>query len=397
MSQSQRRATALTNEQIAYIKGCAKLQLSIWRLCHRDPLKALSERMSQLILRQAILTLMGVRERLRKQYLRSNLQKWSKLAKMMTFSNSKRETLLRGRINSLEALKKFILSQNIKNWRIKAARSGENYLSRIGAFMKLMEAGIKKKTKPTKKEFLQKMRKTIAPEYYQRPLKGCLKLYDRCQKLLKNRFINNWRNKVRDWNNLLFKRQLSLKNIVKPLVANNTVVLKNILNTWRHNALGIKNDYDRLELLRGHAAYSLYNKWNKTNMLKILSTAFNEWRRRAAIKPTNYKRRIIEAKPHMLKHNINMNAEDLLTGLRNQYNRKLRKDKLKKIVNKSDRSKLGLLDKAFQKWSKKTDIISLLKSKLISILRSRVNKIDLVRKIVLKDALKKMAIKNQKK
>ena len=131
-------------------------------------------------------------------------------------------------------------------------------------------------------------------------------------------------------------------------------------------------------------------------MLKILSTAFNEWRRRAAIKPTNYKRRIIEAKPHMLKHNINMNAEDLLTGLRNQYNRKLRKDKLKKIVNKSDRNKLGLLDKAFQKWSNKTDIISLLKSKLISILRSRVNKIDLVRKIILKDALKKWLLKTKK-
>ena len=149
MSQSQRRATALTNEQIAYIKGCARLQLSIWRLCHRDPLKALSERMSLYVLRQAIMTLMGIRERLRKQYLRSSLQKWSKLAKMMTFSNSKRETLLRGRINRLEALKKFILSQSLKNWRIKAARSAEDFLSRIGAFMKLMEAGVKKKTRPT--------------------------------------------------------------------------------------------------------------------------------------------------------------------------------------------------------------------------------------------------------
>ena len=397
MSQSQRRATALTNEQIAYIKGCARLQLSIWRLCHRDPLKALSERMSLYVLRQAIMTLMGIRERLRKQYLRSSLQKWSKLAKMMTFSNSKRETLLRGRINRLEALKKFILSQSLKNWRIKAARSAEDFLSRIGAFMKLMEAGVKKKTRPTKKEFLQKMKKTIAPEYYQRPLKGCLKLYDRCQKLLKNRFINNWRNKVKDLNNLLFKRQLLLKNIVKPLVANNTAILKNVLNTWRRNALGVKSDHDRLELLRGHAAYSLYNKWRKTNLLKILSAAFNEWRRRAAIKPVNYKQRIMQAKPHMLKHNINMNAEDLISGLRSQYIIKLRKEILKKLINRADKRKKELVARAFQKWSKKSGIISLLRSKLIALLRGRINQNDLARKIVLKDALKNWLLKTKRK
>ena len=44
MNQSQRRATALTKDQINYIKGCARLQLAIWRLCHRDPLNALSDR-----------------------------------------------------------------------------------------------------------------------------------------------------------------------------------------------------------------------------------------------------------------------------------------------------------------------------------------------------------------
>ena len=119
MNQSQRRATALTNEQIAYIKGCAKLQLSVWRICHRDPLKALSDQISQIILRQAILTLIETRQRLRKQYLRSNLQKWLKLAQMMTLSNARRQTLLRGRINRIEALKRFILSQSLKNWRIK--------------------------------------------------------------------------------------------------------------------------------------------------------------------------------------------------------------------------------------------------------------------------------------
>ena len=66
----------------------------------------------------------------------------------MTNYDARRQALLRSRINRNEALKKFILSQYFKNWRIKCARSVEDFLGRIGAFMKLMEAGIKNKTKP---------------------------------------------------------------------------------------------------------------------------------------------------------------------------------------------------------------------------------------------------------
>ena len=395
MNKSQRRATALTNEQISYIKGCARLQLSLWRLCHRDPLKALSEKISQNILRNAILVLMETRERLRKQYLRSNLQKWLKLAQMMTLSNSKREALLRGRVNRIEAYKRFILSQTLKNWRIKAARSVEDFLGRIGAFMKLMEAGTKKRIKPTKKEFLQTMKKTISPEYSRKPLKNLINVYDRCQKLGKNRAMNTWRNIVRDMKCHLMKRDLLLKNIVKPIVSNDISVLRNTLKKWKHNALGLRNDYEKMMLLRGHSTYAIYNKWNKANLLKTLSAAFNDWRRRAAIKPTNYKAKILQAKPHMLKHNINMNAEDLLTGLRMKYTEKLRKDMLKKIINRINRQKRDLLAKAFQKWSKKTDIISLLKSKLLSLLRGQVSKNDLVRKMVLKDALKNWLLKTK--
>ena len=395
MNQSQRRATALTNEQIAYIKGCARLQLSVWRLCHRDPLMALSDRVSKMILKKAVLILIETRQRLRRIYLRSYLQKWLKLAQMMTLSNSKRQALLRGRVNRMEALKRFILSQSLKNWRIKAARSVEDYLGRMGAFMKLMEAGLKKKTKPVKKEFFQNMKKTISPEFSRKPLKAVINVYDKCQRLLKSRAMNSWRNKVRDLLMLVMKRNLMLKNIVKPMVANDTAVLKNSLKKWKHNALGLRNDYEKMLLLRGHSAYSLYNKWNKTNMIKILSTAFNDWRRRAAMKPINYKAKILEAKPHMLKHNINMNAEDLITGLRTRYSYKLRRDLLKRIFNRLNKHKKALLSKAFQKWSNKSDIMSLLKSKLYSLLRAQVNKKDLIRKMILKNTLKNWLLRTK--
>ena len=386
MNQSQRRATALTNEQISYIKGCARLQSAIWRLTHRDPLMALSDRMSKYVLRQAILTLIETRKRLRKQNLKSSLDKWAKNSQFMTFSNARRQALLKSCINRNEALKRFILSHYFKNWRNKCARSVEDFLGRIGAFMKLMESGIKRRTRPVKKEFLQSLSKTISPEFYTKPLKGCLTLYDKCQRLLKNRAVNTWRNKVRDLNNKLFKRQLLLKNIVKPIIANNQAVLRHAFLKWKQNVLGLRNETEKLLLLRGHTIYSIYNKWKKANQLKLLSRAFNDWRRKAAIRPVN-----------MLKHNINMNAEDLLTGLRSQYLQKLRRDLLKKQINRINKNKKSLLAKAFEKWRNMTGVINVLKSKLKSILRAQVNKNDLIRKMILRNAFKNWLLKTKSK
>ena len=76
----QKRASALSAEQIAYIKGCAKLQIAVWRICHSSPLKALSDKTSINILRQAIMTLMEVRERNKKQAERSTISIWFKIA-----------------------------------------------------------------------------------------------------------------------------------------------------------------------------------------------------------------------------------------------------------------------------------------------------------------------------
>ena len=107
MNQSQRRATASTREQVSYIKGCEKLQTSIWRLCHRDTLKALSDRIAHDKFKQAILVLMDARQRLRKQYLRNYMQKWNNLAQMMSLSISKEMHYLKEELTELKHIKDF--------------------------------------------------------------------------------------------------------------------------------------------------------------------------------------------------------------------------------------------------------------------------------------------------
>ena len=186
------------------------------------------------------------------------------------------------------------MAKTCSSWRIKSARSVEDFLNRIGNFMKLMEIVAKKKTKTPKSQFMQRLPKTISPEFYKKPLKDVVNVYAKFNKLLKSRAFSDWRNNNRNWNYLQTKRQLLLKNIIKPRICGDKCLLKGLLHRWKRNTIGIKKDQEKLQLLRGHSTYSIYSKWNKANTLKVVSNAFNEWRRRAMKKPIDYKARILQ-------------------------------------------------------------------------------------------------------
>ena len=296
MNPFQRRATALSSDQIAYVRGCQRLQLAVLNLTHKDPLKALSYKFNLSALKKAILILIEARKKVRLLTLKAYTKKWQKLAQGLTLSTARKTLLLRARISHIDAFKRFVLSQSLKNWRIKSARSVEDFLNRIGNFMKLMEIVAKKKTKTPKSQFMQRLPKTISPEFYKKPLKDVVNVYAKFNKLLKSRAFSDWRNNNRNWNYLQTKRQLLLKNIIKPRICGDKCLLKGLLHRWKRNTIGIKKDQEKLQLLRGHSTYSIYSKWNKANTLKVVSNAFNEWRRRAMKKPIDYKARILDAK-----------------------------------------------------------------------------------------------------
>ena len=372
MNPMQRRATALTADQIAYVRGCQKLQLAVLKLTHKDPLSALSNKFSMSTLKKAILLLMEARKKVRLLTLKLFIKRWQKAAQNLTLSSARKTLLLRARISHIDAFKKYVLSQSLKSWRIKSARSVEDFLNRIGAFMKLMEAAVKKKTKNAKSQFIQRLSKTTSPEFYKKPLKECVNLYSKFNKLLKSRAFSDWRNNNRNWNYLMTKRQLLLKNIIKPRIAGDKCVLKGLLHKWKRNTIGIAKDLEKMQLLRGHSTYHIYSKWNKANMLKVISNSFNEWRRRAMKKPVDYKSRILDAKPHMLKHNINMNGEDLVEVQKRKYRNQQRKNLLKRIINRNTRFQTHVLLKDFKKWANVAPMISALKDKRNLLLKSRV-------------------------
>ena len=185
---------------------------------------------------------MEARKKVRLMNLKNFLKRWQKAAQNITLSSARKTLLLRARISHIDAFKKYVLSQSFKSWRIRSARSVEDFLNRIGAFWKLMEIIAKKKTKNAKSQFMQRLSKTISPEFYKKPLKECVNVYSKFNKLMKSRALSDWRNNNRNHKYLMTKRQLLLKNIIKPRIAGDKCVLKGLLNKWKRNTIGVKNE-----------------------------------------------------------------------------------------------------------------------------------------------------------
>ena len=161
---------------------------------------------------------------------------------------------------------------------------------------------------------------TTNPEYFRKPLRNIVRIYDRNLIDQLRRAFNTWRNNARDGELRDLKLKVLRLTVLAAIRGRDKQLLQKALRRWHHNALtdGLLNDFDDAELYnKVRSLYNLYGKYNKANRLNKLAKAFAKWRLNTSQRGEPIQTRIFKAKKHMLKHNINKNAEDLLNALRN--------------------------------------------------------------------------------
>ena len=225
-----------------------------------------------------------------------------------------------------------ILKNAFKNWLLRTKSSEGDILTRYGAILRMIDNLAKLATLDAKKTFLNNLQKQRNPNYYKKPLRELVNLYKRFEDKVKRNTMNSWHETTRNIRDILLRRTQLLKNLIRPLEQNRKDILRKFLHKWNAAAKDIRNFTEMDALLKFKSLYSIYDKWNKFNKATILSNAFNEWRRRAAIKPIDFRKIFNEAKPHVLRHNIILNAEDLLNALRSKYYIANRQNVLKKAI-----------------------------------------------------------------
>ena len=164
MNSKQKNVSALTKEQIAYIKGCSLLQTAVWRISHRDPLKAIGNTLANSIFKNAILIMMVIREKNRREALKATLQLWSKKIKLLKAFLNQRRVLLKFVVNNTEAKIKAILSKNLMKWKSLSRHSEKDFLIKYGALFKLLDLVKSRGLRPGKSAFISRIRNYVNRE-----------------------------------------------------------------------------------------------------------------------------------------------------------------------------------------------------------------------------------------
>ena len=374
---TSKRIATLNQEQIAYINGCAILQKAVWRMTHRDPLSALWSQNNKRIIKRAVYILISLREKSRETGLKCAIEKWQKTTKMIKAKNERLRVLLKMIVINYDSDQKGIISKYFHKWQLNTSVSESEILEKYGHLFEFLDMLKYYSLFPAKEHFFKNLKNSTSSEYLKKPLKTCLKTYGKNSLNNLKKAFNTWRLNAKKGELQILKRRVLKISVISTLNSKEKQKLLKALRKWHNIALTDKLldkfDEDYLNS-KVKSIVTVYGKWEKINKLNILARAFNKWRLITSDKKEPLKERIMRAKKHVLKHNINQNAEDLLRALRDIADVKKLENLLRKFIRRAPKYNLPLIRKVFRQWydtakdMKNNDILRNLKLKYATIM-----------------------------
>ena len=180
MNRISKRLATLNQEQVAYINGCATLQRAVWRITHEDPLFALRNQIKKYILKEAILVLINIRQRNNRAILKLTINKWLKKIEALRNQNERLRGLLKLIFINNDSKMKNLLSKYLHRWQNNASSVPEaEILKKYRYLFEFLQKLVNQSTLPAKKHFMSNLSRTLNPEYFKKPLRNAVRIYDR--------------------------------------------------------------------------------------------------------------------------------------------------------------------------------------------------------------------------
>ena len=315
-----KRISTLNQEQIAYINGCAILQKAVWRMTHKDPLSALCSQFEIKTIRKTLYSLIAIREKSRETGLKNAFEKWQKITKTIRNKKERLRVLLKMIVINYDSDQKGTISKYFHKWQLNTSVSESEILEKYGHLFEFLDMLKYYSLFPAKEHFFKNLKNSTSPEYLKKPLKNCLKTYNNKIKNKLKKAFDTWRLNAKNGELQILKRRVLKISVISTLNNKEKQKLLKAFRKWHKIALTDKllDEFDEEDFnTKVKSTFSIYGKWEKINRLNNLAKAFAKWRLNTVEKKEPLKDRIMKAKKHMLKHNINQNAEDLLNALRN--------------------------------------------------------------------------------
>ena len=329
------RKSQMQPDQMNFVNGCSILQRAVWRMTYRDPLNALLHYQFFTNSREFLMALVSIRERCERALLRSFLNRWRNNVIGRRELWNKRRAALRFLIALMDARARAIMSSKFANWKRVLQVNVDEVLAKFRTLIEMLTRYSNNVIRPTKKDFLNRVSRYTNPNYQTKVLKKLFKNYSVSQKRLLQKYLNKWKNQALLDEVQRLKRKLLQVAISNVVYGGDKKDRIRALHRWNYIARTQKllenqgkEVGDKLKTvnssLKNTTIRNLINHLERGKNKRGITRSLGKWRDiiRVLVEKTkeqnnvviqNY---IIDAKKHMLKHNINKNAEDLFKRLK---------------------------------------------------------------------------------
>jgi hypothetical protein len=281
------------------------------------------------------MALVSIRERCERALLRSFLNRWRNNVIGRRELWNKRRAALRFLIALMDARARAIMSSKFANWKRVLQVNVDEVLAKFRTLIEMLTRYSNNVIRPTKKDFLNRVSRFTNPNYQTKVLKKLFKNYNVSQKRLLQKYVNKWKNQALLDEVQRLKRKLLQVAISNVVYGGDKKDRIRALHRWNYIARTQKllenqgkEVGDKLKTvnssLKNTTIRNLINHLERGKNKRGITRSLGKWRDiiRVLVEKTkeqnnvviqNY---IIDAKKHMLKHNINKNAEDLFKRLK---------------------------------------------------------------------------------
>ena len=330
-----------------YSEGADTLQRFVFRRTHKDPLKALHEKIDYENEKDGILRMLGVKSRYIKNHWREYLYKWRTQAQKLKdkeIQNKLYKSLLNTQLNKR---RNRILSNRFNQWRKTPKVDMEAIFDRYRRMNDMIKKTVDYVLKPTKKDFLDRTSQMINPKSFKLAGQRLYEKYVLRDRMLLRYYLYKWRDQCKNMEIYDLKVQLFRYLCGGNDKKNRKNLLHNKFNKWKmmvndgrnedyiNKLKNISDGFDKLSrLTRKHPMdfirrlYRLLNKDYRPKFMEKVVNAlfkpratvrdcFNKWRRVNDIENSNSNLRNLKGK--LLKSNANklnsrLNRDMLITS-----------------------------------------------------------------------------------
>ncbi|MGL4948360.1 MAG: hypothetical protein ACRC42_03155, partial [Mycoplasma sp.] len=193
-----------------YTDGCTKLKNFTHRRTHKDPLEAWRKKIVYESEKEGIMRMLGIKSRNIKYHWREYFYKWRsqiQKSKDKEIQNDLYKTLLNTMFNKR---KNRILFNRFNQWRKTPKIDLEALFDRYKKMNDMVKRTVNHVNKPTKKDFFERLKKTISPSTYKSVCKKWMQKYLQGDKRNIRTYFYKWREQnknleIYDWKKQWFK------------------------------------------------------------------------------------------------------------------------------------------------------------------------------------------------